>query len=235
MWWTHLSVLLWLRRSTQCSCSDWTGSPPHQKTTAWYWLLTGRRRTNEHTGRHWNKVCRTVLVLWPWRETACIIIHDSKMVKHTFICRLGERFPCGPVGPDLPPSQPLSAHLLDGILCILVAPWKVLMLQMLTTKYNDNIKRSTMKKRQTMGFVCLFSFLPWHFVPGQLCCTIMERCLSYPFVEEGDKAIAFRFSRGHVFHHPAISAGRKESSGSFSVSACMQTGEPWTCRVTHFI
>lgn len=51
-----------------------------------------------------------------------IITYDSKMVEHTFICRFRERFPCSPVGPDLPPSQPLSTHLLDGVLCILVAP-----------------------------------------------------------------------------------------------------------------
>lgn len=29
---------------------------------------------------------------------------------------------------------------------------------------------------------------------------------TYPFVKEGDKAVTFRFTRGHVFHHPTIPA-----------------------------
>lgn len=69
------------------------------------------------------------------KKKGIVIIHDCKAVEHTFICRFRERFPRSPVGPDLPPSQPLSAHLLDGILCILVARGKCVCVtnQVLTT------------------------------------------------------------------------------------------------------
>lgn len=38
----------------------------------------------------------------------------------TLIGSFRSRLPCGPVGPDLPPSEPLSTHLLYSILCILL-------------------------------------------------------------------------------------------------------------------
>lgn len=44
--------------------------------------------------------------------------------------------------------------------------------------------------------------------PGLLYKFWEKRGHSYPFVEESDKAIAFRFASGHVFHHPAISEGK---------------------------
>lgn len=42
--------------------------------------------------------------------------------QHTFIRSLGSGLPRGPVGSDLPPSQPLPPHLLDGVFCILMTP-----------------------------------------------------------------------------------------------------------------
>lgn len=42
----------------------------------------------------------------------------------TFTCSFWSRLPCSPVSPDLPPSQPLSSHLLNGVLCILITQSK---------------------------------------------------------------------------------------------------------------
>ena len=46
--------------------------------------------------------------------------------KLTFVAGLGSsRLPGGPVGPDLPPAEPLASHLLYGVLRVLnTQSWK---------------------------------------------------------------------------------------------------------------
>lgn len=33
---------------------------------------------------------------------------------------------------------------------------------------------------------------------------------TYPFIEEGDKSIAFRFTGGHVFYHSTIAVEKQQ-------------------------
>ena len=45
---------------------------------------------------------------------------EEVVLKLTFVAGLGgRRLPGGPVGPDLPPPQPLASHLLYGVLRVL--------------------------------------------------------------------------------------------------------------------
>lgn len=39
-----------------------------------------------------------------------------------------------------------------------------------------------------------------------------DRAAAYPFIEEGNEAVAFGFSRGHVLNHPGISTKQKQEA-----------------------
>lgn len=124
------------------TCAQWQGQPNMSNQTRehtvdfwvcwWQYAMIIIRMTRSMKSLQFILVGNTILYYsgpaW-WRTFTQVCMpalrHGPSIFNWlTFICSFRSRLPRGPVGPDLPPSQPLTSHLLYGVLCVLIGQRK---------------------------------------------------------------------------------------------------------------